>query len=89
MGSYQLFANQLKVVALTYRRGPEMDLYTKIVLTVIAGALSAIALQNLASSARAQAPSLTHVVVCDSSNPNRCAGISDKGWLDVQTHAPN
>lgn len=64
-----------------------MDTYTKIVLTVIAGALSVIAWQDLNAPALAQAaPALTHVVICDSGNANRCAGISDKGWLDVQTH---
>jgi hypothetical protein len=64
-----------------------MDLYTKIVLTVIAGALSVIALQELgAIPAQAQTPAVSKVVICDSGNPNRCVGVSDKGWLDVQTH---
>jgi hypothetical protein len=68
-----------------------MDVYTKIVLTVIAVALTAIALENLMPSARAQAqaPSLTRVAICDSGNPDRCTGITDKGWLDVVTHSPN
>ena len=65
-----------------------MDLYAKIVLTVIASALSVIAWKELAAGpAQAQTPTITKVVICDSSNPNRCVGISDKGWLDVQTHA--
>jgi hypothetical protein len=61
-----------------------MDLYTKIVLTVIAGALSVIAWRDLpAGPAQAQTPTVTHVVICDSGNTNRCAGISDRGQLDV------
>jgi cytoskeletal protein RodZ len=64
-----------------------MDLYTKIVLTVIAGALSVLAWQNLAGApAHAQTPTLTHVAICDTSNPNRCVGINEKGWLDVLVH---
>jgi len=65
-----------------------MDLYTKTVLTLIAAALSVIAWQNLAiPPARADAtPSLTRVVICDPGNPNRCVGITDKGWLDVAAH---
>jgi hypothetical protein len=64
-----------------------MDFYTKIVLTVIAGALSVIAWRDLAAApAEAQTPALTHVSICDSGNPNRCVGITDKGWLDVFAH---
>jgi hypothetical protein len=65
-----------------------MDLYSKIVFTVIAIALSIIAGQRIIGVASAQAPtsSFTHVSICDTDNPKRCAGISEKGWLDVQTH---
>lgn len=67
-----------------------MDFYTKAVLTVIAVSLSVIAWQNLAVPAQAQTtPSLMHVVICDSNNANRCVGITDKGWLDVQAHPAN
>jgi hypothetical protein len=66
-----------------------MDLYTKIILTVIAGALSVIAWQGVApvpARAQAQAPTLNRVVICDSDHPARCASISDKGQLDVSAH---
>jgi hypothetical protein len=67
-----------------------MDLYSKIVFTVIAIALSIIAGQRIIGSeptpAQAQTSAITHVAICDSDNPKRCVGISDKGWLDVQSH---
>jgi hypothetical protein len=68
-----------------------MDLYSKIVFTVIAVALTLIAGREIVSSTQAQAqgPTLTRVAICDTGNPNRCVGISEKGWLDVQTHSAN
>ena len=67
-----------------------MDLYTKIVLTVIAGALSVIAGQNLRPApVQAQTPPVTRVVICDPHNSERCVGVADKGWLDVLPHQSN
>jgi hypothetical protein len=67
-----------------------MDLYTKIVFTVIAGALSVLAWQNLAAGpAQAQTPTVTRVVICDSNNPNRCVGVTEKGQLAVLSLSPN
>jgi hypothetical protein len=64
-----------------------MDLYTKIVLSVIACALSVIAWHNIAPvPAQAQSPLINRVVICDGDNPNRCASISPNGQLDVATH---
>jgi hypothetical protein len=67
------------------------DLYTKIVLTVIAVALTVIAgqtLVGLSTPALAQTPQgPMKVVICDSNNQNRCVGVSDKGWLDVASHS--
>ena len=67
-----------------------MDLYTKLVLTVIAAALSALVWQNFgAAPARAETPTITHVAICDSENFKRCVGINDKGQLEVLTHPAN
>lgn len=66
-----------------------MDLYTKIVLTVIAGALSALVLQHGIDAARADIPTITHVTICDSANAKRCVGINDKGQLEVFAHPAN
>jgi hypothetical protein len=68
-----------------------MDLYAKIVFTVIACALSAIAWQDFAlAPARAQMdPKLnpiTKVIICDAGNFERCGSLNDKGWLVVETH---
>jgi hypothetical protein len=72
-------------------RRKEMDFYSKVVFTVIAIALSIIAGQRILGSgttqAQAQTPTIAHVAICDTDNPKRCVGISDKGWLDVQTHS--
>ena len=57
------------------------DLYTKAVLTVIAIALSAIALQNALPSAIAQS-GIQKVVVCE--NLYNCASV-DGGGLRVST----
>lgn len=65
-----------------------MDLYTKVVLSVIAIALSVIALEDMgAIHARADTPGITKVLICDSSNTQRCAGISERGELDVLSRA--
>lgn len=65
-----------------------MDLYTKVVLTVIAVTLSVIALKDTgAIRAHADTPQITRVLICDSSNTQRCAGISDRGELDVLSRA--
>lgn len=66
-----------------------MDLYAKIVFTVIAAALSVIALQQIgAIPAQAQAPSATKVVICDNDNANRCVGITTDGKLPVESFPP-
>lgn len=69
-----------------------MDFYTKIVLTVIAGALSVIALQNFgAIPARAQAPApgVSKVALCDITHASRCVGITDDGKLTVLSSPGN
>jgi hypothetical protein len=67
-----------------------MDLYTKIVLTVIAGALSVLAWRQVGTAyAQADAPTITHVSICDSANTKRCVGINDKGQLEVFAHPAN
>jgi hypothetical protein len=64
-----------------------MDIYTKIVLTVIACALSAIAWQDFAlAPARAQVPPVIKAIICDANNPNRCTSTTEKGWFVVETH---
>jgi hypothetical protein len=65
----------------------EMGLYMKTVFTVIAIALSVIAWQDLkAGPAQAQTSGITHVVICDGNNAQRCVGVTDKGQLDVLAH---
>lgn len=53
------------------------DLYTKFVLTVIALALSAIAMQNTIPSAFAQSGGIQKVVICDTSYSPVCARVND------------
>jgi len=81
----------LKLTAAPILRGATIvDLYTKIVLTVIAVALSVIAAQNLRPTpVHAQTPPVTRVVICDPHNSERCVGVADKGWLDVLPHQSN
>jgi hypothetical protein len=63
-----------------------MDRYTKVVLTVIAVALSAIAWKDFAPvPAQAQAMPLQRGVICDPEHVLRCSGISEDGRLDVRT----
>lgn len=57
------------------------DLYTKVVLTVIALALSAIALQNTLPSAFAQSGGIQKVIICDARSPTYCADVSMGGAL--------
>ena len=56
------------------------DLYTKVILTVIALALSAIAFQLTMPSAFAQNNGITKVAICDPKNPDKCAGIYFSRW---------
>ena len=67
------------------------DLYTKAVLTVIALALSAIALNQSIPSAFAQNKSVVKVAICDKNDPDRCADILGDhygGQLGFLTFAP-
>jgi hypothetical protein len=58
-----------------------MDIYTKVVLTIIAVALSVIALREAGIPALAQSSALTRIVLCGAdANPNRygqlgCASV--------------
>lgn len=61
----------------------KIDFYTKAVLTVIALALSVIALQHSIPSAFAQSQPIK-VLLCDSTNPNWCADIGKSGGLVVE-----
>jgi|APGre2960657444_1045066.scaffolds.fasta_scaffold10786_6 hypothetical protein len=61
------------------------DLYTKFVLTVIALALSTIALQHAIPSAFAQSENIQKVVICDPQNPSLCAEISSRGALKIRS----
>lgn len=63
----------------------QTDLYTKAVLTVIAIALSAIALQHAIPSAFAQNNSAIKVILCESTYGN-CARIGGSGSLYVEAH---
>jgi hypothetical protein len=54
-----------------------MDIYTKIVLTVIAAALSALAVENGTGAARAAGDTPMKVVICDPKDPTICAGVSN------------
>jgi hypothetical protein len=60
----------------------QTDLYTKAVLTVIALALSAIALQHAIPSAFAQSATIQRVMICGYAQG--CANISKDGalWVD-------
>lgn len=49
------------------------DRYTKTVLTIIAGALVAIFVQNGIKGSQAQQPPLQKVALCDPQNPIACA----------------
>jgi hypothetical protein len=60
------------------------DLYTKAVLTIIALALSAIALQHTIPSAFAQS-GVQKVIICDALTPSFCADVSTGGALKVQS----
>lgn len=61
------------------------DLYTKFVLTVIALALSLIALQHSIPSAFAQNNrNPVKVIICDATVPNDCADVSSGGALKVE-----
>ena len=60
------------------------DLYTKAVLTVIALALSAIALQHAIPSAFAQS-GIQKVIICDAIINSICADVSGGGALKVQS----
>ncbi len=53
----------------------KVDLYTKAILTVIALALLAIALQLTIPSAFAQNNGIVKVAICDPNRPDSCAGI--------------
>jgi hypothetical protein len=61
------------------------DLYTKFVLTVIAFALSAIAIQNSIPSAFAQSGGIQKVVICDARYPGICADVSTSGALKIES----
>ena len=63
------------------------DLYTKFVLTVIALALSAIALKNTIPSAFAQSSDIQRVMICSALNQHRCADISSLGEIFVTTRS--
>ena len=63
------------------------DLYTKFVLTVIALALSAIALQNAIPSAFAQSGDIQRVIVCSAFDQTRCADVSPLGELFVRARS--
>jgi hypothetical protein len=59
-----------------------MNRYTNAVLTVIAVALVALAIENGTSLARADS-GITHVAICNSSEPQRCASVGsykDNGY---------
>ena len=68
------------------------DLYTKAVLTVIALALSAIALNQSIPSAFAQNKGVVRVAICDKNDPDRCAQIFSDRFQEqfgFVTYAPN
>ncbi len=62
------------------------DLYTKIVLTVVAICLASIAVEHTITSAFAQNQGVVKVIICDPRDPNYCANIgyydSDRGRLN-------
>jgi hypothetical protein len=53
----------------------KIDAYTKVVLTVIAAALSVIAIQNSVPIATAQSR-VTKVTICDPKLPSYCADVT-------------
>jgi hypothetical protein len=61
------------------------DLYTKVILTVIALAMSAIALQQGIPSAFAQSGGIQKVIICDARYPIICAGVSGEGALKIES----
>jgi len=58
-------------------------MYTKTVLTVIAIALSTIAVENVLTPAYAQG-SIQKVMICDARATSDCADVSGGGALKVQ-----
>jgi hypothetical protein len=60
------------------------DLYTKFILTVIALALSTLAVQHTIPSAFAQSGGLQKVVICDARYPSFCADVSTGGALKIE-----
>lgn len=55
------------------------DRYTKAVLTIIAAALVAIAVQNLVGPVGAQGV-VQRVVLCDARDNSRCATVAGRNW---------
>jgi hypothetical protein len=53
-----------------------IDLYTKVLLTVIAAALVAIVAQNAVGALQAQNVGISRVAICDRDYPNDCARVS-------------
>jgi hypothetical protein len=74
--TYQLL---LGIVTAYYTKEPRMDRYTKVVLTIIAVALSFDAVERIVTPAHA-ATALTRVAICDPDNPNLCAGVFTGKW---------
>jgi hypothetical protein len=60
----------------------KIDLYTKAVLSVIALALSTIAINLAVPTAFAQG-TIQKVVICDPQDISRCAKVNGGGWLQV------
>jgi len=60
----------------------KVDLYTKSVLTIIAVALSAIAIKSYPSAAHAQFDSIQKVAICSPDGEN-CAYVSDENAIRV------
>ena len=65
-----------------------MDIYTKIVLTVIAVSLSVISLQNVGvvPAFAQQRQTIQKVLICSTARNDYCAEVSD-GYLQVLTRA--
>jgi hypothetical protein len=64
----------------------QMDRYTKLVLTVIAVALSVIAWKDFAAiPAWAQDLPPQRVIICDPEHALRCVSVSENGHFDVRT----
>jgi hypothetical protein len=60
-----------------------MDFYTKVILTIIAAALSTMALQNVVATKADAQTFVGKVVLCDAGNPDRCLGITPDGKVPV------